>query len=189
MTFRLAFVPGCTPDKWAGVWRERHRDRIDLTLIDEADQRRVLDTREADMVLARLPIERDGVHCIPLYDEAQVVVTAKDHLLTVLDEVPLEELDGEEFVLGRPPGVSPGRLDFPVMSLKDAIETAASGAGVAIVPQSVARLYHRKDAAVRPVPELAPTKIGLAWLSERDEEQAIQSFIGIVRGRTARSSR
>ena len=43
------------------------------------------------------------------------------------------------------------RLDVPAMSTKDAIATAAAGAGIMIVPMSVARLHHRKDLVHRPV--------------------------------------
>jgi DNA-binding transcriptional LysR family regulator len=66
--------------------------------------------------------------------------------------------------------------------------TAASGAGVVIMPMSVARAHHRKDAVQRPVTDLPPTKVGLAWLID-NEDPLVQTFIGIVRGRTARSSR
>ena len=53
---------------------------------------------------------------------------------------------------------------------------------------SVARLHHRKDTAYRPVTDLPPTKVGLAWLVDNDDAR-VQAFIGIVRGRTERSSR
>ena len=64
----------------------------------------------------------------------------------------------------------------------------AAGTGVVIVPMSVARLYHRKDVVQRPVSDLEPTTVALAWLVERDDDRA-QRFVGVVRGRTARSSR
>jgi hypothetical protein len=38
------------------------------------------------------------------------------------------------------------------------------------------------------VADLPPTKIGLAWLVDSDDPR-VQAFIGIVRGRTERSSR
>ena len=53
---------------------------------------------------------------------------------------------------------------------------------------SVARLHHRKDVTHRPVTDLPTTKVGLAWLVDNEDER-VQAFIGIVRGRTARSSR
>lgn len=191
MTFRLAFVPGATPDKWAGIWRERSREPIELTLVEEGDARAALVEASADVVLARLPIDRDGVHCIPLYDELPVVMVGKEHPVAAYDEIELRDLADEQFVLGPPPGLVPGveQLAFPTMTTKEAVEVAASGTGVVVLPMSVARLHHRKDVRAVPVAGLPPTRIGLAWLVERDGDERIQAFIGIVRGRSVRSSR
>jgi hypothetical protein len=56
------------------------------------------------------------------------------------------------------------------------------------VPMSVARLHHRKDVTYRTVADLPPTTVGLAWRVD-DEDERVQTFIGIVRGRSERSSR
>ena len=53
---------------------------------------------------------------------------------------------------------------------------------------SVARLHHRKDVVAVRVLGLPETEVGLAWLVARDDERT-QEFVGVVRGRTARSSR
>ncbi len=74
------------------------------------------------------------------------------------------------------------------MSVKDAVEVAASGTGLVIVPMSIARLHQRKDTTYRTVVDLEPTKVGLAWMIDSDDERT-QEFVGVVRGRTARSSR
>jgi DNA-binding transcriptional LysR family regulator len=142
------------------------------------------------MCLVRLPVDRDGLHCIPLYDEVPVVVLPSEHVATVVDEVSLADLADEQLVLPHPSGWTPSvpQLEFPPMSPREAVEVVASGTGVAILPMSVARLHHRKDVATRPVADLPPTTVGLAWLVENDDPR-VQAFIGIVRGRTARSSR
>ena len=64
----------------------------------------------------------------------------------------------------------------------------AAGTGVLVVPMSVARLHHRKDVTHRTVTDLPSTTVGLAWLVENDDPR-VQTFIGIVRGRSERSSR
>jgi DNA-binding transcriptional LysR family regulator len=138
----------------------------------------------------RLPIERDGLHCIPLYDEVPVVVVPKEHDVTVVDEVSLADLSEEQLVLPHESGWTPTapQLAWPPMSVKEAVEVVASGSGVVLLPMSVARLLHRKDVTHRRVTDLPTTTVGLAWLVDNDDER-VQAFIGIVRGRTARSSR
>jgi DNA-binding transcriptional LysR family regulator len=190
VTFRIGFVTGATPDKWARVWREREREQLELVPVTEEEQEALLRSGEVSMALVRLPVDRDGLHCIPLYEEVPVAVMGREHLLSLLDEVALADLAEEQLVLPHPSGWRPAveQLAWPPMSAKDAIETVAAGTGVAIVPLSVARLHHRKDVVHRPVTDLDPTTVGLAWPVD-DEDPRIQTFIGIVRGRTANSSR
>jgi DNA-binding transcriptional LysR family regulator len=191
MTFRVGFVTGATPDKWAGIWRSRHpRDPLELVPVTQDVQEDGLRDGSLDMALVRLPIDRDGVHCIPLYDEVPVAVVGAEHLITLVDEVTLDDLSDEQLVLPHDSGWTPDadQLDWPPMSVRDAVETVAAGTGVVIVPMSVARLHQRKDTTYRPVTDLPPTTIGLAWLVD-NEDPRVQTFIGIVRGRTERSSR
>lgn len=190
MTFTIAFVTGATPDKWARTWREREKERLELVPVEQSAQLDGVRAGEHSMALVRLPIDRDGLHCIPLYEEQQVVVVGKEHYLSLAEQVTLAELAEEQLVLPHPSGWTPAakQLDWPEMTEKDAIEVAASGGGVVIVPASVARLFHRKDVITRPVADLDPTTVGIAWRID-DEDPRVQTFIGIVRGRTARSSR
>jgi DNA-binding transcriptional LysR family regulator len=189
--FRVGFVTGATPDKWARVWRERvPRDPLELVPLDQEAQEVGLRAGELDMCLVRLPVDRDGLHCIPLYDEVPVAVVGSEHVATVVTELSLADLADEQLVLPHPSGWTPAaeQLDWPPMGVADAVEVVASGTGVVIVPMSVARLHQRKDTAYRPVSDLPPTTVGLAWLVD-NEDPRVQSFIGIVRGRTERSSR
>jgi DNA-binding transcriptional LysR family regulator len=187
---RLGFVTGATPDKWARTWRARRREPLELVPLEEDGQTAGIRDGSLDLALVRLPIDREGLHLIPLYDEQPVVVVGKDHLVTVATEVTTRDLVDEQLVLPHASGWTPeaDQLDFPPMSLREAVEVVASGTGVLIVPMSVARLHHRRDVTFRPVTDLPTTKVGLAWLVDNDDPR-IQAFIGIVRGRTERSSR
>jgi DNA-binding transcriptional LysR family regulator len=188
--FRLGFVAGATPDKWARTWRERRRDPLELVPVDQADQERVIRDATLDMALVRLPIDREGLHCIPLYEELAVVVVSKEHIVSVVEEVTLADLADEQLVLPHDSGWTPtvDQLDWQPMSVSEAVEVVAAGSGIALLPMSVARLHHRKDVVHRPVTDLPPTTVGLAWRVENDDPR-VQDFIGIVRGRTPRSSR
>ena len=175
--FRVAFVPGVTPGKWVRAWEERRLGPLEVLMVDERVQREVLYDGTADMCLARLPLEREGLHFIPLYDERPVVVVPKDHPASVFESVTDQDIEGEI------------RLAVSdELSAKHAVETVAAGTGVVVVPMSIARLYHRKDVTYVPVSDLPETKVGLAWRKDVEDER-FDLFIGVVRGRTARSSR
>lgn len=157
----------------------------------------------------REPASTDGekYHSIRLYEELPVVILPVDHVLTVLDEVPVEEL-AEEFLLQPASGIpayeevsrawreSAGRIVPEGLTDKETIELVAAGVGLYIVPMSIARFYHRKDLTYRPVAGLDTYPVHLVWPrapkgEPRSEEleALLQDFIGIVRGRTATSDR
>lgn len=176
MSFTVGFVTGATPDKWARTWRDRSRERLELVPVDEDAQLDGVRTGAHDMALVRLPVDRAGLHLIPLYEEQPVVVLGIEHDATVVDELTTGDLVDEEM------------LDWRRLGLGDAFSLVANGAGVLQVPMSVARLHARRDVTYRPVTDLPTTTVGLAWLVDNDDPR-VQAFIGIVRGRSANSSR
>jgi DNA-binding transcriptional LysR family regulator len=192
MTLRLGFVTGSTPDKWARTWRERRREPLELVPVTEAEQLDGLRAGDLDMALVRLPVDRDGLHCVRLYDEVPVVVAGCEHLVAAADAdgVTLADLVDEQLVLPHASGWTPDaeQLPWPPMSAADAVETVAAGTGIAILPMSVARLHGRKDVVTRPVTDLEPTTVALVWRIEADDERT-QAFVGIVKGRGANSTR
>ncbi len=163
------------PDRWARTWRERRRDPIELVPVMQADQEAGIRSGELDMAFVRQPVDRDGLHLIPLYDEVPVAVAAADHYVAAADEVTHADVAEDE-------------VDWSAIPAKDAVAVAANGGGVVVMPMSLARLHHRKDVIYRPVTDLPPTNVGLAWLVDNDDER-VQAFIGTVRGRTERSTR
>lgn len=169
---RVGHVPGVTLTKWRTRWIERIPARLDVVEVSEADQRRVLDEDEVDLCFVRLPIEREGLHAIPLYEEVAVAWVNKDHPIGAFDEVTLADL-----------------ADETVLTELDAIALDRVNAGaVLLVPMSMARSASRRDLVHRPVTDAPPTQIALAWRVD-NEDPLIEEFIGIVRGRTANSSR
>jgi DNA-binding transcriptional LysR family regulator len=186
----LGFVTGTTPDKWARAWREQRRLPLTLVPLAEDVQEDAVRRGEVDMALVRLPVGTDGLHVVRLYDELPVVVASRDHLIAAADTVTLHDLDEDQLVRPHASGWRPAvdQLDWPPMTEKEAIETVAAGTGVVIVPMSVARLHHRKDVVHREVTDLPSTTVALVWLRDRDDDLT-QAFVGVVKGRTARSSR
>lgn len=166
---------------------------LELVPIDAATQRAAID--DLDAALIRLPLDDDTLHLIPLYDEVPVVVaSAESHLMSV-DELDPADLDGEVLMtplddvlgpLGLTATVKPAFAQLA--TTEEAIATAATGAGIVIVPMSLARMHQRKDAGYRPLRGGPISTVALAWPRESSSPD-VETFVGIVRGRTSNSSR
>jgi hypothetical protein len=175
---RFAYVAGVTPGKWIRRWEERVLDiPLQAFMSDDGAQVEVLRDGSADLSFVRLPVEREGLSVIPLYEEQPVVVAPKGHEISVFEEVALADLAQETFL-------DVADLGGPELAL----QVVASGAGLAILPMSVARHFNVKDTVARRLTGAPVTEIALAWPSDSADE-VIEEFIGIVRGRTAQSSR
>lgn len=204
----LAAVPGASPDKWAGRWRARFPE-VPLTVhyFDDADG------ADPDAALARLqegtadlayvrsregerPVDPDLFHRVVLYTEVPVVCAARDHWVAAAEEsVPWADIAEEPFF--RSADMTPGETPDPhqphageelARAERIAMEVVASGAGLMILPNSLARALSRKDVVIRTVEDHPGYDVALAWLREKDSDQ-IQEFIGIARGRKPQSAR
>ncbi|MER6247106.1 LysR substrate-binding domain-containing protein [Streptomyces griseorubiginosus] len=193
-SFRLAYVPGVTPAKWVRIWQERLRDiPLELLQVTASEASDVLRDGRADAGLVRLPVDRTVFSAIPLYTETTVVVVPKDHVVTAAEEITLDDLTDEvvvhplDDVIGweQPPGEP--AFERPATTA-DAIELVAANIGVLVVPQSLARLHHRRDLTYRPVTDAPESAVALAWPEDATTD-LVEDFIGIVRGRTVNSSR
>ncbi|MFJ9154115.1 LysR substrate-binding domain-containing protein [Streptomyces sp. NPDC102270] len=193
-SFRLAYVPGVTPAKWVRIWHERLPDvPLELLQMTAAEVSDALRDGTADAGFVRLPVDRTVFSAIPLYTETTVVVVPKDHVVTAAEEVTSEDLADEvvlhplDDVLGwdRPPGEA--AFERPATT-EDAIELVAANIGVLVVPQSLARLHHRRDLTYRPLTDAPQSDIALSWREDATTD-LVEDFIGIVRGRTVNSSR
>src|SRR6478735_5725850 len=175
---RISYVAGVTPGKWIRRWEERMQDiPLRAFMVDDADQLQVLRDSAADMAFVRLPVDREGLSVIPLYEEQPVVVAPKGHEISVFEEVALADLAQESF------------LDVAALGGPEtALQVVASGAGLVILPMPVARHFNVKDTVARKLTGAPTTEIALAWPAEATDD-VLEEFIGVVRGRTAQSSR
>jgi DNA-binding transcriptional LysR family regulator len=178
---KIAYVPGVTPGKWISRWAERQHRGLTAEQVEDADILARLGDASADLVFIRIPEEGfqrpKDLHAIPLYREQPVVAAPKDHPVAAFDEVTLADLDGENIM-------DAAQLGGAAMGL----EIVASGAGLLILPMSIARIHSRRDIICRPVHDVEGTRIAVAWRQDA-EDPDIEEFVGIVRGRTANSSR
>jgi DNA-binding transcriptional LysR family regulator len=199
-TFRLVVVPGVVVGRWSRAWSQRvPAVTLEVVPVEAADATALL-TAEADAGLVRMPVDRTRYHAIPLYTETTVVVFPREHLLAAADEVTLADLSDETLLSPRDDvldwgdaperGYVPERGDAPERpgTTAAAVELVAAGGGVLVVPQSLARLHHRRDLTYRTVNDAPTSAVGLAWAVDRYTD-LVEEMIGTVRGRTANSTR
>jgi DNA-binding transcriptional LysR family regulator len=190
----LGYVPGGTPAKWIRIWAERHPDvRLNLRALSAAQAADEVRTGSVDVALLRLPTDTSALAVIPLYEETAVAVLPTDHLLGAADVLTSADLDGEPILLPLDDVVAwvdaPGAvIEHRPETTSAAVELVAAGLGALIVPESLARLYHRRDLTYRPIVDAPRCAVALAF-REGQQSPLIEDFVGIVRGRTAGSSR
>lgn len=173
--FTIVFPLGVTVGKWTRVFEQRHPEvQLIVTRVADAEQREAVETGGADMAFVREPVDTDGLHLIPLYAEDIVVAMHHEHLLTLEKKLHLAALDGVPRVDGVPSEAM--------------FRSIAAGDGIAVMPQSVAKALRRKDVVALPLEDAEQSRVGLAW-PRGAQHELVDEFIGIVRGRTAHSSR
>jgi DNA-binding transcriptional LysR family regulator len=193
--FLLGAIPGATPGRWIDTWRERMpRIPLELVALTVADQLAALREGRVDAAIVRQPVEKGELHVIPLYEERAVVVAGADSSLLAVDELDAADLVGETLLVPQDdvlhldvPGTDAPAI-APPATTADAIELVAAGIGIVIVPMSLARLHHRRDVNHRPLRDGPSSGVALAWPADRTTPE-VEAFVGIVRGRTANSSR
>lgn len=187
----IGYVPGVMPGKWFGRWRERRmRPVLRDELVTAAGWREALDDGTVTACFVRLgwsPADpsleslRTTHHAVPLYDELRVAVLSTDDVLGVLDTLTVAQLTEE----------STPQPHADIDDAAMAVELAAAGVGPVVLPMSVARLHARKDVTTRELTDAPTVPVALVWPKglDDDTEDAVQRFVGVVRGRKETSGR
>ncbi|MGP9724576.1 hypothetical protein ACT3SZ_11240 [Corynebacterium sp. AOP40-9SA-29] len=192
---KVVFAPGAVPGKWFGRFDER-MDGWKAASASADDPLAYVLSGAADIALVRLSdgwdgmadsnvddsaMERLGLHRVVLYDEQPGVAVPKEHVLEAVgenEEVTAADMDGE-MVLYR--GVDPA-------AVREHLDVVASNVGVVVAPRPLLRAVNRRGVVHRRLAGQSPTRIALVWLRERDDD-VVQQFVGICRGRRSSSSR
>ena len=187
----IGYVPGVQPDKWLARWRDRHGG-VPVTARCVGDPRSDL-AEEAgaggfDVVFVREPAEAPrsappGLLRVPLYTETMAVLAAKGHEISAFDSLNADDLAGERWL---------DPLDAITATPDEvaaAVDLVAAQVGLLVLPLPYARALSRRDVVVRPLEGVPATRMGVAWSAAREGDELIDEFVGIVRGRSAASSR
>ena len=191
---RVGFVTGATPDKWAATWRERYPTGAARAACPSPRT-----TRSGCCATGRWTspwcgcrsTRRRPARPSSLYDEVPVVVTAREHFVAAADEVVLADLVDEQAVpAARGPAGLSGWSSSPGRPCRSATRSRPSPPAPA---WSSSRCRWRACTTARtwctvPSPTWGrpPSRLP-GWSSATTS--APQRFVGVVRGRSARSSR
>ncbi|THG33517.1 LysR family transcriptional regulator [Naasia lichenicola] len=205
--FPITLVAGVTVSKWTTRWDERNPAHpVAVMLVDDAAQAHAVRDGTAACAFVRLPIVAGGtrdsevrLHSIPLYSEDSVVIAAKGHLIEAADVLELTDLVDERLLsppqslpgwseIAKNPGTPEQRDQLLGLTPAQLIEVVATGAGIAVLPASIVRTFGRKDVIARPLTGAPQSTVAIAWRAD-DDSRETEQFVGIVRGRTERSSR
>lgn len=200
-TLELGFVRGLAPAKWGRRWADFSRQPLEMTPLSNLDA--PPDRDAYDVVLERAapesrPPGTEGPtrsrHAVLLYEEAVALVLAADHEDPgLLDRETLELIPLLDYPGAYPQWPAPQPWAEPSLrprNTRGALELVATGLGGILLPLPLARhLVDKRRHAVLPLNfELPGTTVWATWNLTRDAPD-IQQLIGVMRGRTPRSSR
>ncbi|MGO3147231.1 MAG: LysR substrate-binding domain-containing protein [Leucobacter sp.] len=208
---RLGFTRGVSPTKWANRWKRAVPERaLELVPFEYPYGIPVSgDAAECDIHIVRqapgtepTTIDTHDVrthHAMLLYEESVALVLPKDHELAEQTEIQMSDLplikilDYQGYA---PQWSSTETWDDPSWkpkSLRAALATVATGAGGIIAPLPLARhLSNKQDHVLLRIvadeASLPGSTVWAVWRADHDSPD-MQQLAGVMRGRTARSSR
>ncbi|MEV6479499.1 LysR substrate-binding domain-containing protein [Streptomyces sp. NPDC051576] len=127
------------------------------------DQEQLILDGTVDLAYLRRPVREQGLALLPLFTETRVAMLPADHRLAGKQDLVLADLESETWLRYNDPGPD----DVPIRSIEEKFEVVASGAGITLVPASVAEQYSRPDITYVPVTDAAPDEVILAWEAAR----------------------
>ena len=216
---RLGFARGIAPSKWARRWKAatpgRKLELVSLEAafgspLDARNRETATDAASCDVLIERTapdgrPARSTGDgserRAIRLYAESMALVVPVDHELAEQESVSLAEmqfvtlLDHPDHYAGWPQAEPWVEAEWMPKDSRAALALVATGAGAILLPVPLARhLINKREHTVlpiRPEPGEAPLDgpvVWAVWDAARDDA-TVQHLAGILRGRTANSSR
>lgn len=197
---RLGALPSIGPYLLPQVMQSLHRDEPDLRVIVREENTLNLDegirNGRFDAIIST-PEDHPNTRQYPLFTEPLWVCASPDHAIASMDEVTAANLTGQRLLtldtghrLARIvyglAGLSGGIVsdDYEGTSLDSILLMAATGAGIAVLPDLFARrqAVHRKEVVVRPLvmPD-ANRGISLMFPDNRTFDDSRERLVGVMR--------
>lgn len=177
--FTVGFVPGLVVSAAIRVLASRHPSlTVDVVRTGPHDQTDVVHDGRVDVSFVRLPVDQRGLHLRPLFTEPRAVVLPVGHRLAGATSVGIADLADEHLV--QDPDSVPQWRDTAaerrtgrrsaapaVRTVEEELDQVAAGAGVLVLPLSVAGFHTRRDLTSVPVYDIGPSHVCLAWDASR----------------------
>lgn len=197
---RLGVLPSIGPYLLPQVMLSLHRDQPDLRVVVREENTLSLEegirNGRFDAILST-PEDHPNTWQLPLFTEPLWVAVMTDHPIASLERVGAADLTGQRLLtldtghrLARIvyglAGLSGGIVsdDYEGTSLDSIMLMAATGAGVAVLPDLFARrqAIHRKEVAVRPL-DMPDANRGISLLFSREQplDDNCHRLVGIIR--------
>ncbi|HEY6747877.1 MAG TPA: LysR family transcriptional regulator [Mycobacteriales bacterium] len=174
--------------------RRRPGWRLEMRAASWTDPTAGLAGGDADVALLRLPFPgQDSLRVETLFTEPRCVALPAAHPLAARDRIRFRDLWDEPFVAAPAETgewrdwwlAADEREGHPVRigavtdtgQPDDWLTAIANGDGIALAPESAARYYARPGVAYRPVTEVSPSQVGVAWPPAADTNPAVQDFV------------
>lgn len=183
-----------TPKILAAFQTRFPRVQVEMRAHDFADPYVGLANGSTDVAFVRPPILlQDWLSVETLFVEPRVLVISEDCHLAERARVSVEDVLDEPFVGRRAPeywrdfwlavesrGPHTVRLGAEVGSVDECFEAILSNRGVAFTQASTQRFYGRPGLAFRPVDDLPPSPLAIAWRNDMDA-RPVHQFVEIAR--------
>ncbi|MEJ2851847.1 MULTISPECIES: LysR family transcriptional regulator [unclassified Saccharothrix] len=177
------------------VFADRHPGvTVEPKRFDWGGEAEAVRSGRVDVAFLWLPADTTGLHVSVVAVEPRVVGLSRSHPLASRAEVDILELRDEPLVWTRKAprawvdwwAVNP-RPDgsAPVWgpendNVEEMLEHVAAGAAVCISPASMAAYYARPDLVWRPIRDVPPLRIAVAWPST-SRSPVVAAFVAVVR--------
>ncbi|MGO9081018.1 MAG: LysR family transcriptional regulator [Streptosporangiaceae bacterium] len=172
---------------------------IEVTIVSRGGPAALVRSGSADVALLRSPFEPGGLEIEELLTEPRVAALAAGHWLATRSRLRRADLSGEPlprwsdagaamtaYWNGRDPQslaaawpdcAPPPDTAGPLVSdLPQLLETVALNQAVAFLPASTAARHPRTDIAYRPVTDLSPSIVAVAW-QQGSRSPAVAAFV------------
>jgi DNA-binding transcriptional LysR family regulator len=174
-------------------FRSRHPDwTVSLRLVGWDDPTAGLADGTSDVAFVWLPIPVDDIATRVLVREPRWVALPAEHRLADCSEIPFGGLLDEPFValpvaagalrdfwLGVDARPTPPQIAAEATAADEVLELVSAGVGIALIAEGNAHLYKRPGLTFRPVPDLPPAELAIAW-RRNDPRDAIQVFVDSI---------